>query len=476
MAKARDHSRLSEKELIDFAVQNPLIKKAFAYHEAGVFSESGTKLVFWANDLQPDPADRTKNIHYGNKTAKDYQEANLEARLMSNAENVDSVREFLRPTTTATEDPLSPRSFNPTMSERSGFSPTGDPSTPTSPGRDRESEFVPISADDSPRSTSDLRRQKSSISVLSLDALEKSAMLSKIIPDLVAAVASNSFAKSAKDIAVISAHGAGPESFFRTVELDVLMSNKNVTEFTLISRFNPKGETLDKKKAYHQLRDSWLESSEKRLTVSKERLIEAKISGDEKEIAVATKDYESKLSDMAKEIVMAKRNSQKDYPFSRGNTDLEILENRYTEEDKAREKRRIARGDKIIEENRDLEPIVSRMLADPEKLPFRLAVIARLEKDDKGSRARPLTRQRSAVDVLGLSESPRSSPRPSLRAVVKNMITPPKLAAVVDAVVTTSKATSPKAIKASLLTSTVEKPSSPSPTPNPKRRGSVISP
>lgn len=482
MTKARDHSRLSEEELIDFAVQNPLIKRAFAYHEEGAFSESGTKLVFWANDLQPDPADPTKNIHYGNKIAKDYQKTNPEARLMSNAENVNSVREFLRPTTTPTEDPLSPRSFSPTMSERSGFSPTGDPSTPTSPERDRESEFVPISTYDSPRSTSDLRRQKSSMSVLSLDALEKEKMLSKIIPDLVAAVASNAFAKSAKDIAVISAYGASPKSFFRTVELDVIMSNENVRELTLISRLDPKGKTLPKKEAYHQLRDSWLESSVKRLEASKKKLDVAKPT----EIEDATKDYESKLSDMAEEIVIAIRNKQKDYPFSRGNSAIETQENKYTAYDKEQELKRIARGYAIIKEYPDLQPILKKMLEEPETLPFRLAVIARLEKDDSSSGTNiTFAKQRSATDVLGLDPPKKPKGRrgslllEAAKTVMKraNATNRHKFAEIVDAVVTTSKSTNPKAkdMAADLVVSaTATGTPTPSPTPTPKRRDSGI--
>ncbi len=197
-----------------------------------------------------------------------------------------------------------------------------------------------------------------------LDEYEKRKDVPKPIIDAVGAFSSISFAKNSGESVVTSVKGASISSYFRTVELPVIMRCEHISKIHNISREDPEGVTYPKKEAYHVLRDEWLESSKKRFL---------NVEIPEKTASEAQKAvYNSALKDFASEIATSR------YLARDGKHPFGLDEHaKYTKEDKEIERERWKKCQDLVEELKvthpDLEAAVkkefySKMRKDMKKL------------------------------------------------------------------------------------------------------------
>jgi hypothetical protein len=198
------------------------------------------------------------------------------------------------------------------------------------------------------------------------------------VRDAVAAFASYSYARSIPDKVLVSVKGSSFESFFRKIELDVIMNSERTTQVIIASRDDPRGTQYDKRIAYHMLRDEWLENSKNRFVANF--------------AAVGTEPYNKALEDLAQEIVLARRTIGKDYPFSQGNPAKQFPHARYDASDRIKEQARIDRGNDIIAReipvpHRDnLRRRVDELMAQrDEVLDINQSLIARMERAAGGA-------------------------------------------------------------------------------------------
>lgn len=184
--------------------------------------------------------------------------------------------------------------------------------------------------------------------VLSLNDYEKRQDISLPTISAVCALASASYAKSAKGIILTSVKGANINSFFRTNELPLIMNNPNITHIINVSRDDPIGTVCDKKKAYHILRDEWLDSAIQKFK-------EANIN--HRNNKVHPEIYETALNNMAAEIVLSQKAFVKKMP------DLNILVEyqNYNFKDQKHELERINKSISLMKKYPELKPKVDEL-------------------------------------------------------------------------------------------------------------------
>lgn len=183
--------------------------------------------------------------------------------------------------------------------------------------------------------------------VPSQDAAERNPDLSSEQKRLIAALGSAAFAMSAKGTAICSTKGSAPQSYFRQVELDIIMNNPSITNILTIDRDHPDGKKLlPKMEAYHVMRDEWAEHAINNLTQAHEKLSQAP----DNPALKAVRD--SALNVLAEEMIMAERMASPDLdtPFMTNKLlppDADRV--KYNAHDKARETDRISKLQSAIE-------------------------------------------------------------------------------------------------------------------------------
>ena len=212
----------------------------------------------------------------------------------------------------------------------------------------------------------------------------------------VSAAASYSYARAASGDVVVSVKGSKPESFFRCIELDVLLNNDKVTNFVIASRDNPAGRRYTKIAAYHELRDQWLESTrEKYMAAKRKRHAPDFAELSEAEQRVVKSEYKAALSDLAHEIALARKTAANlPLPFS-------TVDSMQKEIDAKLEGKRVRIGLDLMSNNSDL-----RAAVEVEMLERRKTLIEALVAKQKQSEARSLS---IAAPVLPTLSAPIGS-------------------------------------------------------------------
>lgn len=152
----------------------------------------------------------------------------------------------------------------------------------------------------------------------------------------------------AKDSVVMAVDGAIATSIFREIELIELMNNRNVKNFHLLDSMQSDASSieltpvkvLDKREAYHELRDKWLDS---RMSA----YLEAKNNN--------SPDLNVHRKLLANEIIEAERNLKEEYPFSLGNKAVCRDDTKYLEADRMRERDRLSKVSELMGKDYDLE-------------------------------------------------------------------------------------------------------------------------
>ncbi len=183
--------------------------------------------------------------------------------------------------------------------------------------------------------------------VLDLYEYERKTDVPKDVIRAVCAFSSISFAKRSSERIITSVKGASIGSYFRTVELPVIMRSSHIEHVHNISREDQEGKTYTKKMAYHVLRDEWLEASKK-------RFLDTEIPS-ETATAAQKEVYNSALRDFAKEIALSKyliRDGK--HPYG-----LEVHA-RYNHEDRELERARWAKCEHMLEDLKVAHPALER--------------------------------------------------------------------------------------------------------------------
>jgi hypothetical protein len=190
-------------------------------------------------------------------------------------------------------------------------------------------------------------------------------------PDPLFATTSYSYVRSIRGIdeVVVSVKGSYPTSVFREIEIHEIMNNPEIKNITLLSRdLAASGIVHPKKEAYHYMRDEWL--ARHRLEYE-----EALAAGDDTMLEM-TRDV------LARELAEAKRNSVKDYVFSRGDALYERRDTRYDASDKAKELDRVSRSSDLLSKDGELKRLFDKYVSEGDALTKKQQIVEHFRKKE----------------------------------------------------------------------------------------------
>lgn len=190
--------------------------------------------------------------------------------------------------------------------------------------------------------------EKAKAEMIKLDELERVCKDSKVL-DAVCALQSLLFASSAQDAIAVSVNGAGYRSYFRAVELNAIMNNENIKSVSIISEdsksINEDGfgalkidNLIDKKTAFHKLRDEWLDST---ILKHQKAVNDLGANTDDAKTPQLQEVLRSVSKALAEEQGLAEYMSKTPYPFTQNGLYAEKV--KYDAQDQAKENERISK-------------------------------------------------------------------------------------------------------------------------------------
>jgi|GEM_PF-6518747 len=189
-----------------------------------------------------------------------------------------------------------------------------------------------------------------------LSEVETDPNLSSVEKQFICALQSMVYARSAHDTVITSVQGAGINSFFRTAEIDTIMNNPNITKIQILSENMTEAQKshngigtvtlsseIDKKKAYHMLRDEWVESAAEKYKQAEQGLIKAYETQNVQEShkIKATAIFLSARENLSNECAIAEQKKEQTHPFSRNGFYNKDTSPQYDNDDKIQETKRI---------------------------------------------------------------------------------------------------------------------------------------
>ena len=171
--------------------------------------------------------------------------------------------------------------------------------------------------------------------IIALDDVESAEDKSPVDKQLMCALSSYAFAMSAKDVVLCSTKGAAPASYFRNVELDVVMSNDKVKDMVIANRDYPQGVRMPKREGYHAMRDQWVSSAIEQVKDLNDKY---KTHSDNPVLKAA---YDKAVDNLAHEMAVAKK-MQTRHPFKAYDALPANDHTRYTDKDIALESNRVS--------------------------------------------------------------------------------------------------------------------------------------